>query len=129
MNAPTMTRPGWWRPATRSGRLWLGIATVWPLLYLFLFVGGFMVMMLIAAPPGRPPPAEPPTWIFGPVAGMMAMHCLTIAGTLALMVVYVISVVNNPKLDQTLRIVWILLVLFFSMLALPPYWFLYVWRD
>lgn len=129
MNAPTTTKPGWWRPATRGGRVWLGIATLWPLLYIFLVAGTMVTMFLAGVVAANGKPGQPPEWVHGLMAGFMAIHCLTMVAGLALIVVYVVSVVNNPRLDQTMRIIWILLTLFGGAFAMPVYWYLYLWRN
>lgn len=120
---------GWWRPASRSARLWLGIVTGWPLLYLFLFIAGFALTIASGALQMKSPPQEPPPALAAGFGVLFLAHCLTTFATFALIVVYVISVINNPRLDQTMRIIWILLVLLGSMISMPIYWYLYMWRD
>ena len=57
------------------------------------------------------------------------VHLLTILLTFALMPLYIILAVKSPEHDQTMRIVWAVLVATMGMLVMPVYWYLYVWRK
>lgn len=64
--------------------------------------------------------------------GFMAiffLHMITILLTFALMPLYIILALKNERLDQTMRIVWIVLACTVGMLSNPVYWYLYVWRS
>ena len=52
---------------------------------------------------------------------------ITTGGKLAAL--YVILAVKSDRLDQTTRIIWIVLLCMMGMLAMPVYWYLYIWRD
>jgi NADH:ubiquinone oxidoreductase subunit 3 (subunit A) len=57
------------------------------------------------------------------------VHMLTILLTFALMPLYIVLAVKSPEHDQTMRIVWAVLVATMGMLVMPVYWYLYVWRK
>jgi hypothetical protein len=46
-----------------------------------------------------------------------------------LMPLYIILAVKNESLDQTMRIVWIVLFATMGVAVNPVYWYLYVWRQ
>lgn len=58
-----------------------------------------------------------------------ALHMLTILLTLGLMPLYIILAVKNESLDQTMRIVWVVLMCTMGMVVNPVYWYLYVWKK
>ncbi len=60
---------------------------------------------------------------------LFAAHMMTILLSLALMPLYILLVLKNDGLDQTLRIVWVVLICMMGMFAMPVYWYLYVWRG
>jgi hypothetical protein len=62
-------------------------------------------------------------------AGLFAAHLLTILLMLGLMPFYIILVVKNGQLDDTMRIVWVVLICMLGMFAMPVYWYLNIWRD
>jgi len=59
---------------------------------------------------------------------IFVLHMLTILIMLALMPLYIILVIKNERLDQTMRIVWIVLTCTIGLFADPVYWYLFVWR-
>ena len=60
---------------------------------------------------------------------LMVAHLGTMFLMMALMPLYIIFAVKNERLDQTMRIVWVVLACTFGMLANPVYWYLYIWRS
>lgn len=64
--------------------------------------------------------------------GFMALfvaHLLTIFLIMGLMPLYIILAVKSDRLDQTTRIIWVVLLCMLGMLAMPVYWYLYIWRE
>ena len=74
-------------------------------------------------------PARPPSPVF-PIGVVMLFgaHFLTIVLIMLLMPLYIILAVKNDRLDQTTRIVWVVLTCTVGMFADPVYWYLYIWR-
>jgi hypothetical protein len=66
-----------------------------------------------------------------PVGFMMILllHLITILLMFVLMPLYIILAIKNERLDQTMRIVWVVLACTVGMFADPVYWYLYVWRT
>lgn len=65
-------------------------------------------------------------------AGMVVIfgaHILTIFLIMGLMPLYIILAVKSDRLDQTMRIIWVLLFCMLGVFAMPAYWYLYVWRK
>jgi hypothetical protein len=118
----------------KSRKVWLGIATIWPVVYMFLFMASiFSLILLSGLNDGGPPiggPQAPGSLLF-PLGfiGFFAVHMVTILGTLALTVFYIIRVFKTERLDQNMKIMWMLLLFFLGMVAQPVFWYLYIWRD
>jgi ATP-dependent Zn protease len=73
---------------------------------------------------------QPPAELLGVgFAGLFAAHFITIFLMMGLMPLYIILVVKSVRLDQTMRIVWVVLICMLGMFAMPVYWYLYVWRN
>jgi hypothetical protein len=49
--------------------------------------------------------------------------------TLGLKIYYIIHVINNKLIDQTERIVWVLVFIFFGIVGYPAYWISRVWNT
>lgn len=62
-------------------------------------------------------------------AVFIAMHMGTILLMFVLMPLYILLAVKDASHDQTMRIVWIVLMATTGMLVMPVYWYLYVWRK
>jgi hypothetical protein len=73
-------------------------------------------------------PASSPMFPIGVVA-LFAVHTLTIFLIMGLMPLYIILAVKSDRLDQTTRIVWVVLLCMMGMFAMPVYWYLYIWRK
>jgi hypothetical protein len=75
--------------------------------------------------------SEPAPPFFAPLGfgALMLAHMLTIFLTMALMPFYIILAVKNERLDETMRIVWVILACTVGMFANPVYWYLYIWRT
>jgi hypothetical protein len=73
----------------------------------------------------------PPFNVMAPFAFMvlMVLHMTTILLMTAQMPFYIVLAVKNVHLEQTMRIVWIVLFALVSVLASPVYWYLYIWRK
>ena len=61
--------------------------------------------------------------------GLFAAHATTILLIMGLMPLYIILAVKSDRLDQTMRIVWVVLICMLGMFAMPVYWYLYIWRN
>lgn len=92
----------------------IGLATIWPLLY----VGWFCLTIL------------------GEVTGMGAgleltdalvvVHALTMVLALVLVIGYLIHAANNASLAADRRVIWVLAILGAGLVAMPAYWWLHV---
>lgn len=60
---------------------------------------------------------------------LFAAHFFTILLSLGLMPLYIVLVVKSDRHDQTMRIIWVVLLCMMGMFAMPVYWYLYVWRE
>ena len=57
------------------------------------------------------------------------LHCVMSLFGLGTLVWYMFAAGTTPRLDSTMRLVWILVIFQASFLAMPVFWYLYVWRQ
>ena len=109
----------------------LGIATIWPFLYIFVFITAIVLFVVLAPPASGPSnPGDPVSmWVPFGFLGLIAVHMFTILEMLALKIFYIVRVFKTEQLDQNKRIMWTLLLVFVTILAEPVFWYLYIWRD
>ncbi len=61
--------------------------------------------------------------------GLFVVHLFTILLIMALMAFYIVQVVRTDRLDQSMKILWTVLICMVGMGAMPVYWYLYIWRE
>lgn len=107
----------------------MGVVTVWPIVYMFLFfiaIFGFMLMLPPESGAAQQPvsPAIPMGFI-----GLFAVHLLTMFVIMGLMAFYIVQVFKTERLDQAMKIMWTVLICMLGMFAMPVFWYLYIWRE
>ena len=60
---------------------------------------------------------------------LFVVHMLSVMLIFVLLPIYIVLAVKREQFDQTTRIVWIILICLMGNLAMPVYWYLYVWRN
>lgn len=60
---------------------------------------------------------------------LMAAHIGTMFIMMALLTFYIVHVFKNPALAGDKRTLWAVVLFFGNVIAMPAYWFLYVWRQ
>jgi hypothetical protein len=101
----------------------LGVLTVLPPLYLVTFIVFFISMILTIdkqpASGGMPPVFQ----------ALMIAHLLTILLMFCLVTFYIFHVFNNNMIPQDKKVLWTILIFMGSFIAMPIYWYLFIWKD
>lgn len=109
---------------TKRKKLALGFATAWPIAYLLCF---FVVVVFAIASMTLGLHAVGPTRDMDLIFMLvLPLHALTIFGSMALMVVYVVHAMQNPKLSQNDRQLWAIAIFLGSLIAMTIYYFMHV---
>ena len=74
------------------------------------------------------PPAFAPLGFLGFIV-LMFLHLGTILLMMAQMPFYIVLAVKNDRLDQTKKIVWVVLFAVVALFTTPVYWYLFIWRT
>jgi hypothetical protein len=108
---------------SRPVAILIGVFTAWPIAYMFFFFafifGSFM----------RITNAKEPAPLFKSFRILMVAHAGTMLVMLALLVFYIVHVFKSPALTGDRRILWAVVLFMGGPIAMPIYWFLYVWRG
>jgi len=102
----------------------LGVFTAWPFLYMILFMF-MMVGMMMSAASGRDHSSGPPTIIFI----IFPLHILTILEIFALLVIYIAHLFKTDRVPQDKKALWAVVLFVGNMIAMPIYWYLYIWSE
>jgi hypothetical protein len=113
------------QPVTgKAGKILLLAATLWPVIYMFLFFG-FMITMVISMPKGGSAGTGPGSWF----VGLFVVHMMTILWIFALMAYYIVNVFRNDRVAKDQKVLWLIVVFMGGFIAMPVYWYLFIWRD
>jgi len=93
------------------------LATLVPLGYLAFFLT-VIVSDVFSESPGGPPVA---------FKILFALHLLCMFWMWALMAFYIVYLFKSPAVPKDQRVLWLVLLLFVNMFAMPVFWYLYVW--
>lgn len=96
----------------------LGAASVWPPIYLLIFMG-IAFYSVIAG--GNDPAA---VWML-----VVPFHLLTILLVIGLMIFYIVDVFRNERVNKDMKVLWAVVLFMGTMIAMPVYWYLYIWRE
>lgn len=112
----------------RSTKILLGAASIWPIIYMFIFfIFVFGVMFMSGAAPADPGQFDP---AFGVgIIAIFVLHFLTIMLSLGLTVFYVIHAIKNDSIKSDMKAVWVVLFFFGGVIAEPIYWYLHIWKE
>jgi hypothetical protein len=103
----------------RWHKVLFGLGSHWLFIWLPLFAGGILTMV-VAAPKGNDlPPAFVP-FIFG----LLLLHIFSIFFMLTTIGIFIAYVVKHPFFTDNERLMWILLLFFMGGLAAPVFFWL-----
>lgn len=75
----------------------------------------------------RPPPDDDIAQ-FSNFFWIIAMAVITSVVSLALMIYFIVQVVNNKEIEGTERLMWVLLFIFVGAISFPLFWYMKVWK-
>ncbi len=104
---------------TRPTKLLVLALTVLPLIYIALFVAN-VVYAVSASPLGDPLLTD-----FGILFGV---HLAVMLLMMALLAFYVVFLFKSSDVRNDMKAVWAVVLLFGGPIAMPVFWYLYVWN-
>lgn len=112
----------------KSYKVLLGAATIWPFIYLALFIV-FIFATIFLTRGGVPDGGASGGGFPIPVVLIFSLHSLTILWVWALIAFYIVNVFRNDRIDKDKKVLWAVVLFMGNMLVMPVYWYLYIWRD
>ncbi|MGD8998807.1 MAG: hypothetical protein PVF75_00210 [Granulosicoccaceae bacterium] len=107
-------------------KLLLGLLSIIPLLY---FIGFFVFTFSMVFGAMMPPFAESPELANDWFLKLFIAHLATMLLIMALIVTYLVVLFRSTSIEQNMKILWTILLLFFGVFAFPVFWYLYIWRT
>lgn len=108
---------------TRGKAIVIGLASLWPILYLFVFLFHFVRTILSTATGSGGPPFG------GHFAVFFGLHVLTMLLSFGLMIYFIVHLFRNASIPPDKKPLWAIVLFMGGMAAMPIYWFLHLWRP
>ncbi len=109
---------------TRNKVLLLGVLSVWPFLYMILFMGSMFVMMA-AAFAGSNPSGEAPSFMMV----IIPLHFFTMFEIIALLAFYIFYLFRTDVVPQDKKALWAVVLFLGNMISMPIFWYQYFWKE
>jgi len=107
-----------------STKVLLGLASLWPFVYMILFFIFVLSSFFFLSPStGKE---------FGPPVSFMViflLHLLTMLWIMALTIFYIVNVFRNERVDKDKKVLWAVVLFMGNLIAMPIYWYLYIWKE
>lgn len=112
----------------RTQNIFLGIFTFLPFVFfpiIFIQVFSFIINIVSASEHSDPEPAD----ILLGISSFLVPIILLSLLSLALLIFYIAHVATNKKMESVEQVMWVLLFVFFGIVAFPIYWLMRVWNT
>jgi hypothetical protein len=112
-----------WRPS-RVTTIVIGVATIWPIIYMCLFFGFIAYSFSSANLPAGQSSGVPVLFKF-----IFVLHLLTMLLMFILMAVYIVHAFRTDLVPADKKVLWVVVLFFGSVVAFPIYWYFYMWSP
>ena len=109
---------------TRGRKITLAVFTAWPFLYMILFMCTIFGMMMSDFSGGGQSSGLPTIMMI-----IFPLHFLTMLEIFVLLVIYMIHVFKTDRVSQDKKALWAVVLFLGNMIAMPIYWYLYIWKE
>jgi len=110
---------------TKSKALVLGGFTLWPIVYMVLFMVVMFSQVLMMDFENQAPSGHMPTMI----KIIFPLHFLTMIWIFVLVAIYIRHIFKTEAVPQEKKALWAVVIFMGNMVAMPVYWYLYIWKK
>lgn len=115
---------------SRNMKIFLGILSiasflVIPFMLMYMFLGFIPEMISLENQGIDPTPQD----IFGSLGVFIAAMVFLALTSVGLFIYFVVHLMQDPSATSETRVLWVLLLFFFSNMAYPFYWFFRIWQS
>lgn len=109
----------------RIPRFWaliIGLVTIWPVVYMIVFMASFSFLFLrMASEPAQDSAQDAFRYL-------MVAHFATMLVMIGLLVFYIVHLFKNVYVKDDRRVLWGLVLFMGAPVAMPVYWWVYLWH-
>jgi hypothetical protein len=112
----------------KTQKVILGIFTFLPFVFfpfILLEIFHFVIHIVATSERGEPEVSDVLTSVFSFMVPIVLLSLLS----LGLLIFYIVHAVGNKKMENIEQLVWILLFIFFGIIAFPIYWIMRIWNT
>jgi hypothetical protein len=109
-------------------KILVGLGTIWYALYPLLFLAVWLFMFSSFFLPITFEGSEPPFFML-PFFAIFPLHLFTMLLGFGLMAFYLVHVIRDRRGSETVRIILGVGCFFMPYLAMPVYYYIFIWRD
>jgi hypothetical protein len=109
---------------SRGKAITLGLFTAWPILYMLLFFCAVFGMMMLAVSGSKLASKQQTIIII-----IFLLHFLTMLEMMVLLAIYIYHVFKTDRVPQDQKALWAVVLFLGNCIAMPIYWYLYIWRE
>lgn len=109
---------------SKGQKITLAVFTAWPFLYMIFFMCAIFGMMISDFSGGGHSSGPPTVMLI-----IFPLHFLTMLEIFALLVIYIMHVFKTDRVPQEQKALWAVVLFLGNMIAMPIYWYLYIWRG
>ena len=102
----------------RGMKILIGLVSCWPLLYMFIFMAGMFLFF-----------DDPPFDRLIPFRLFFRIHMMTVLWIFALSAYYIIYIFRTDRVPAGKKALWAVVIVLGYVIAMPVFWYLYVWRT
>jgi hypothetical protein len=115
---------------TRSKKVFIGILAFLPLVAAAIFLVYFFTTFFPDIIRMEHEHGDiPPEFFFGNMMGFIASIIILVFVQLGLMIYFIVHAINNKRVKNEERIIWVLLFIFVHSIAFPIYWGIRIWPE
>ena len=109
---------------TKGKAITLGIFSIWPILYMFIFMGTIIIMM--ASTFAGHPPGNGQQKI---MMVILPLHFFTVFEIFALAAIYIFYLFKTDVVPQDKKALWAVVIFLGNMISMPIFWYIYIWKK
>ena len=109
---------------TKSKAIALAAFTVWPFVYMLLFMASFL--LTFATMGHQQNSANEIPWMFKII---IPLHIFTMLEVFVLIAIYIIHLFKTASVAQDKKALWAVVLFMGNIFAMPVYWYLHVWKP
>ena len=109
---------------TKGKAVTLGVFSLWPFIYMILFMGSIFIMMATSFV-GNSSTNEPPIIMMV----IFPLHFFTVFEIFVLLGIYIYYLFKTDVVPQDKKALWAVVLFLGNMISMPIFWYLYIWKK